>query len=828
NDREMKRKAHLIISMQGNQTVIIDPNKPTADPRRFAFDYSYWSHSGYKVNESGYTEPKDDKYIDQVKVFNDLGLGMLDNVWHGYNCCILAYGQTGSGKSYSIMGHGANKGLVPRTCEELFIQMDKRKDPDVNFEVSFAMYEIYNEQVRDLLNKRKTPPGGLKIRSSPTRGFYVEALTTVPVGSFSEIKLRMNEGDKQRTIAATKMNECSSRAHTIVVLNVSQNYVKKKSTKFSSITLVDLAGNERAKQTEATGDRFEELKNINKSLLTLGNVIIMNLHIAHAYNYTISTVVPYREASLTKLLKNALGGNSKTAMLATLSPDAENFEQTLSTLRYADRAKSIRTNAVVNHEATNKLIQGLIEEKERLLRELENARGSKKNIQRYRDQMENSEKVWQQRLTKARQEMEDVQRKERQQEEEERQQPHLSNLNEDPALVGKIKHVIKTGQHRMGNAKDGSRPEIILNGPRIAKDHALLTNKSGRVLLKPLDGLVLINGVEPAQETELSHQDRIRFGSNNLFVFLHPVQANKLQKCGRIIQDITFEFAQNEIAKHSGLNISDENALLQEEVMSMHQMLQDVNAMAEDMQKDVRFSILLLSAEARGLDRGSTEVRVCMHDELTGNEYHWTKAKFLNRQVHMQEMFQKFDETNIVPDVSKEDDAFWEPSDTPVMVGVASLPLNYLSHMLDFQEDPLTVLDSSAKQCGFLKVDLIPCDSKGNDDFDLCVDDPMDLIGKAMAFRIKIHQAMNLPTKFYKTWCRFRFYDDGQYLETDRTRGQNPSYSYDRLMRYSHSAVDHKVKFLVFLNRVLVDFFFFFFFFFFAVHRLLEGEDPGH
>ena len=142
-----------------------------------------------------------------------------------------------------------------------------------------------------------------------------------------------------------------------------------------------------------------------------------------------------------------------------------------------------------------------------------------------------------------------------------------------------------------------------------------------------------------------------------------------------------------------------------------------------------------------------------MHDEVNGNEYHWTKAKFLNRQVHMQEMFQKFDETNVVPSVREEDDAFWEPCNTPVMVGVASLPLNYLSHMLDFQEEPLTVLDSSAKQCGFLRVDLIPCDEeKGEENFDLCVDDPMDLIGKAMAFRIKIHQAMNLPAQFCKVF----------------------------------------------------------------------------
>ncbi|KAI0215596.1 Kinesin-related protein 1 [Lamellibrachia satsuma] len=370
NRRELSRNAQLVVEMDNATTMLIDPSNPKAAPKKFTYDFSYWSHDGFKVRQDGYHEKNTDKYVDQVKVFTDLGLGMLSNAWAGYNCSIFAYGQTGSGKSYSIMGHGTNLGLVPRTCEQLFKDIDSRKEAGMSYEVTFSMLEIYNEQARDLLNKKKTPHGGLRVKESPERGFYVEGLTIVPVGTYSDIKLRMNEGDRQRTIASTKMNETSSRAHTIVTITFAQNCIRTKTTKMSSINLVDLAGSERAKQTESTGDRFEEAKNINRSLMTLGSVIKALCDKARGVN----THVPYRDSVLTKLLKNTLGGNSKSVMIAAISPDAENYDQSLSTLKYADRAKSIRTVAKVNQEATNKLIQDLIAEKEKLLRELENAR----------------------------------------------------------------------------------------------------------------------------------------------------------------------------------------------------------------------------------------------------------------------------------------------------------------------------------------------------------------------------------------------------------------------------------------------------------------------
>jgi hypothetical protein len=218
-------------------------------------------------------------------------------------------------------------------------------------------------QVRDLLNPKTNKSQGLKVRQHPKLGFYVPELLNVPVASFVEISNRMNEGTQNRTVASTNMNKTSSRAHTVVTLKFTQ---KGKggggadTTKTSSVNLVDLAGSERADSTGATGDRLKEGAAINQSLSALGNVI------AALAEDKSGTIVPYRDSVLTKLLKNALGGNSKTIMVAALSPADINYEETLSTLRYADRAKQIKTKAVVNESPTEKLIRELREENERL------------------------------------------------------------------------------------------------------------------------------------------------------------------------------------------------------------------------------------------------------------------------------------------------------------------------------------------------------------------------------------------------------------------------------------------------------------------------------
>jgi hypothetical protein len=280
------------------------------------------------------------RYADQDKVFNDFGIPLLDNAFAGYNVCMFAYGQTGSGKSYSVAGYPGNEGIIPRSCKEIFTRIEDR-EADANnstkHEVTLSMIEIYNEKIQDLLvppNKR--PKDGLLIRQHPKLGVYVEGVVKVPVSSHEEIEMQVNNGTSNRTIGSTNMNATSSRAHTVTAINFKQIVTdkgtgKKVNEKTSDINLIDLAGSERAGSTGATGDRLKEGANINKSLMILGKVISALAKKAEGKN----VAPPYRESKLTHLLMNALGGNTKTSMIAALSPANINHDETLSTLRYA-------------------------------------------------------------------------------------------------------------------------------------------------------------------------------------------------------------------------------------------------------------------------------------------------------------------------------------------------------------------------------------------------------------------------------------------------------------------------------------------------------------
>ncbi|CAG9328448.1 unnamed protein product [Blepharisma stoltei] len=170
NTREKDLGAQLCIKMDGRATIITDPK--TGNTRKYWFDYLFWSHDGFAEREDGYLLRADDQYADQEIVYHKLGEQVLNNAWEGYNCCLFAYGQTGSGKSYSMVGYGANKGIIPLCSEEIFIRINKNPNPNLMFEVMVSILEIYNEKVQDLLipiNQR--PQGGLKIRESKVMGF---------------------------------------------------------------------------------------------------------------------------------------------------------------------------------------------------------------------------------------------------------------------------------------------------------------------------------------------------------------------------------------------------------------------------------------------------------------------------------------------------------------------------------------------------------------------------------------------------------------------------------------------------------------------------------
>ncbi|XP_036316945.1 kinesin-like protein KIF1B isoform X9 [Pipistrellus kuhlii] len=364
NSRETSKESKCIIQMQGNSTSIVNPKNPKEAPKSFSFDYSYWSH----------TSPEDPCFASQNRVYNDIGKEMLLHAFEGYNVCIFAYGQTGAGKSYTMMGkqEESQAGIIPQLCEELFEKINDNCNEEMSYSVEVSYMEIYCERVRDLLNPKNK--GNLRVREHPLLGPYVEDLSKLAVTSYTDIADLMDAGNKARTVAATNMNETSSRSHAVFTIVFTQ---KKHDTetnlsteKVSKISLVDLAGSERADSTGAKGTRLKEGANINKSLTTLGKVISA---LAEVDNCTSKSkkkkktdFIPYRDSVLTWLLRENLGGNSRTAMVAALSPADINYDETLSTLRYADRAKQIKCNAVINEDPNAKLVRELKEEVTRL------------------------------------------------------------------------------------------------------------------------------------------------------------------------------------------------------------------------------------------------------------------------------------------------------------------------------------------------------------------------------------------------------------------------------------------------------------------------------
>ncbi|GAW06956.1 kinesin-like protein [Lentinula edodes] len=562
NSRELARGAKPLIRMSGNQTFLDPPEAGSQQdtkraterkPMAFSFDKSYWSAG-----------PRDEPgYCSQQTLYDDLGKELLDHGFAGFNACILAYGQTGSGKSYSMMGYGADKGIIPLTCSELFVRVDERKaaDPNINFTVEVSYIEIYNEKVRDLLNPKNT-----------------EDLSKLMVNSYGEMMTLMDEGNKARTVAATNMNETSSRSHAVFTLLLTMKRhdsdTNLDTEKVSRISLVDLAGSERANSTGATGQRLKEGANINKSLTTLGKVI-SSLALASSADTKkgkkgkSEDFVPYRDSVLTWLLKDSLGGNSKTAMIAAIAP--ADYEETLSTLRYADQAKKIKNKAVVNEDPNAKLVRELKEELEMLRARVSGSSaedtfdpkvppekqkvtyqtkdGRIKTVTKaeLQEQMETSEKLmqslnetWEQKMVRT----QEVQ-KEREKALEElgisveknmvgvhtpKKIPHLVNLNEDPLMSECLIYQLKPGKTVVGRLDSDKPAAIRLSGDNILEEHCYFENTDGKVFIHCLpDSVTFLNGkrMAPGQSHKLRTGFRIILGDNHVFRFNNPEEIRK-------------------------------------------------------------------------------------------------------------------------------------------------------------------------------------------------------------------------------------------------------------------------------------------------------------
>ncbi|XP_030368958.1 kinesin-like protein unc-104 isoform X2 [Scaptodrosophila lebanonensis] len=598
NSREIGRESKCIIEMSGATTAITNPKVPpntSESIKRFNFDYSYWSH-----------DPHDADFSTQAMVYKDIGEEMLQHSFDGYNVCIFAYGQTGAGKSYTMMGKQEDhdqQGIIPMICKDLFGRIHQTETDDLKYSVEVSYMEIYCERVRDLLNPKNK--GNLRVREHPLLGPYVEDLSKLAVTDYQDIHDLIDEGNKARTVAATNMNETSSRSHAVFTIFFTQRrhdaMTDLITEKVSKISLVDLAGSERADSTGAKGTRLKEGANINKSLTTLGKVIsaLAEISASKKKNTKKADFIPYRDSVLTWLLRENLGGNSKTAMIAAISPADINYDETLSTLRYADRAKQIVCKAVVNEDANAKLIRELKEEIQKL-RDLLKAEGievqegpdgkvvcekrdankdeitkssviKSPNKGRNRngsttemavDQLQASEKLiaelnetWEEKLKRT--EEIRVQREAVFAEmgvavKEDgitvgvfspKKTPHLVNLNEDPNLSECLLYYIKDGITRLGTHEANVPQDIQLSGSHILKEHCTFENRNSSVTLMPhKDAIIYVNGRKLVEPEVLKTGSRVILGKNHVFRFTNPEQARELR------EKIT-ENAENEVEK---------------------------------------------------------------------------------------------------------------------------------------------------------------------------------------------------------------------------------------------------------------------------------------
>jgi kinesin family protein 1/kinesin family protein 3/17 len=337
--KEIGNKEKSIFSIKDGEVHLKNPK--TGEPEKFAFDIIYGQDT------------------EQINVYKQVGVPMLEKAFDGFNSTIFAYGQTGSGKSWSMGGAPTPEleGIIPRMNKALFdrIEVQKAEHPSKRFLVICSFFEIYNEVIRDLLDNNpaaKKNKGGLQVKEHGALGIYVAGLQEIVVDNKEKVVDLMALGHGNRTVASTQMNSESSRSHSVFTIKLHQKDAEDEEQNiFAKINLVDLAGSERQKGTGASGATLKEGANINKSLSALGNVI--NALVEMARNSKKKIFIPYRNSKLTRVLQESLGGNSVTSMVAALSPAASNFDETLSTLKYANRAKSIKLNAKKNDEKGN-------------------------------------------------------------------------------------------------------------------------------------------------------------------------------------------------------------------------------------------------------------------------------------------------------------------------------------------------------------------------------------------------------------------------------------------------------------------------------------------
>lgn len=351
NEKEREMKTRLVIETDCSlhQCTIKKPGDDSKFAKIFTFDGVYGISSSAE------------------KIYSEIVRPIVNGVIEGYNGTVFAYGQTSCGKTFTMEGiqtPSAQKGIIPRCCEHILNSTRQRSlENQAKYLLRVSYLEIYNEEIRDLLvrDSRYKP----EIKEHPDKGIYVKGLSNITVDSYTDMQEILETGGKNRSVGATLLNADSSRSHSIFTVDleacIRSGPGGKEVYRTGKLNLVDLAGSERQSKSGCVGERFKESTKINLSLSVLGNVI-------SALVDGKSKHVPYRDSKLTRLLQDSLGGNSKTLMVACISPGENNYGETLSTLRYAKRAKDIKNKPKINEDPKDTIIKRYHDEIQQLKR----------------------------------------------------------------------------------------------------------------------------------------------------------------------------------------------------------------------------------------------------------------------------------------------------------------------------------------------------------------------------------------------------------------------------------------------------------------------------
>ena len=780
NGREKNAGAFRVVRMQqedkGSKTFIVHPE--TGKENCFAFDFSFQSHSE--------TEEGIGDYATQDTVFNSLGKPVLYCALEGRNVCLFAYGQTGAGKSFSMLGKAdppTMQGIIPRSCLEIFRLRDtERDDPLVKYQISIQVVEVYCEMINDLLEVRsKWPPNGHKPRL--TKDGYVVDTVTRPCGCYTDIEQAFTIADKNRSVGSHALNPESSRAHTIYTINYQRQKrtsaeAKQAETITAKINLVDLAGSERSESAGTTGQMLKEGNAINLSLTALGSTI-KALSEGKRPNF--------RDSKLTLLLQGSMT-NGKVIMIAAVSPASICYDESMSTLRFAERIKMVKIKAKKNvtQDPVAEIKKEMEEMKRVMQEEIDILRAAAEGkavpptekaveLQKLLEEQEETEKQLREDFERQIAKLnsgdgdDDAIRAQMDAEYEselgpmikveEISVPHLRNLNEDSRLAETLTYAFQEGTTKIGRSNKSDPPDVEFNGMGIIRGHAVITwdKEAGQCFIEgPPDAATTINGAQIENKIEITHNCRVWLGNNYAFRFVFPGMEDKGE---------TFEappdylFAENEksekgMGKELGTRLSD--ALKK---------VEQARIIAADLEKQIAFEPKLVK------NRVSGEDSVVVYVQLPHGVLAWPSEKFNLRLVEMVRIWQIWQTQN------DKGEAFEEPEGDspfedfePQLIGESDVWMQSLGNMIENAgEYKINTQDGS--QVGRIKLAICPLNDKGEegpwsdecDEDDPFVDSPSELLGKEIAYLIKIKSIVfdvdlkeGAVCKYEDVWIRYK------------------------------------------------------------------------